>query len=416
MSLSIPLIAPAPIASSERLEVLDALRGLAILGILLLNISGFSGIEFMSPAQKASVWGAEYEQPARVFVNWFVHGKFYALFSFLFGVGFAVFLQRTGSRDGGSARLLKRRLLGLLLIGLVHSILIWFGDILVLYAMFGFLLLAFRNRSDRTLLRWVVALLLCPIVIYGAGAIAVAAMGTTPGSGANSGMGALPPFLVYAIQQFDAGGYRQIVEGNLLFTAAGWVRRIILFMLPRIFGMFLLGYLLGRRGFFRDLEAQKPLLHHVFRVGLGVGLPASAGYAWLMERAIYLPPTPLGWVMTTLESIGTPLLSLGYTAGITLLWLRPGSQRVLAWLAPVGRMALTNYLLQSLVCVAIFYGIGFDLWMRVGLAPALGISLAIFAVQIVLSRFWLAQFAFGPVEWLWRQFTYGKRVALRNQG
>lgn len=401
-----------PVSPSERFEILDVLRGLAILGILLLNISAFSGVEFMSPAQKAGVWGAEYERSARVLVNWFVHGKFYSLFSFLFGVGFAVFLQRTASRDGGSARLLKRRLLGLLLIGLVHSILIWFGDILVLYALFGFLLLAFRHRTDRTLIRWVVALLLCPIVIYGAGAIAVAATGTTPTAGANSGTGPLPPFLVHALQHFDAGGYPQIVEGNIRFTAGGWVRRIILFMLPRIFGMFLLGYLLGRRSFFRDLEAQRPVLRRVLRLGLWVGLPASAGYAWLMERAIYLPPTPLGWAMTTLESIGTPLLSLGYAAGVTLLWSRPGPQRVLAWLAPVGRMALTNYLLQSVICIAIFYGIGFGFWMQVGLVHALWISVAIFVLQIILSHFWLKRFAFGPVEWVWRQFTYGKRVAL----
>ena len=99
----------------------------------------------------------------------------------------------------------------------------------------------------------------------------------------------------------------------------------------------------------------------------------------------------------------------------SLLWSRPGPQRVLAWLAPVGRMALTNYLLQSVICIAIFYGIGFGFWMQVGLVHALWISVAIFVLQIILSHFWLKRFAFGPVEWVWRQFTYGKRVALTRQ-
>ncbi len=402
-----------PVSPAERFEILDVLRGVAILGILLVNISAFSGYEFVPAADKPALWGAEHDLMARMFVNLFVHGKFYSLFSFLFGVGFAVFMQRTDARDGGSARLLKRRFLGLLLIGLVHTFLIWFGDILMLYALFGFALLLFRHRSERTLVRWIAALLLCPIVIYGVGVIVLSALHIAPPPGASGGgIGPLPPFLVRAVEQFRSGGYWEIVQGNAAFTAGGWIRRIVLFMLPRILGMFLLGFLVGRRGLFRDLEAQRPLLRRVFQLGLFVGLPASAGYAWLMERAVYLPPTPLGFVQTTLESIGTPLLSLGYVAGIALLWMHPGARRTLSVLAPVGRMALTNYLMQSFICIGIFYGIGLGLFLKVGLIHALWMAVSIFVAQVVLSHLWFTRFAFGPVEWIWRQFTYGKRVPL----
>lgn len=412
MNSPLEALAARPIAQSERFEILDVLRGFAILGILLFNMGAFSGHDLHPAALDPDLWGGAYERPARLFINLFIHGKFYSLFSFLFGIGFAVLMQRAEARDGGATQLLKRRFVGLLLIGLVHTFLIWFGDILTVYALFGFALLAFRRQPDRALIRWIAALLLCPIVIYGVGALGAIASGLSPGPGADSGMGALPPFLAAAVEHFRSGGYLDIVRGNVAFTAGGWVRRLMLFMLPRIFGMFLLGYLAGRRGLYRDLEAERPLLWKVLQLALLVGLPASAGYAWLMERAIYLPPTPTGWLMTTLESVGTPLLSLGYVAGLSLAWLNPGMQRALSLLAPVGRMALTNYLLQSVIGIAIFYGIGFGLLLRVGLVHGLWMALVVFTLQVVLSHLWLKRFAFGPVEWGWRQFTYRKRVAL----
>jgi uncharacterized protein len=398
-------VATAPVASTERMDVLDVIRGVAVFGILLVNIYAFSGYGFISEIQKRALPGAGLDWLTNELIGFLVEGKFYCLFSFLFGVGFSVFIQRAPAV--GAVRLFKRRLTGLLLIGLVHAILIWFGDILATYAVLGFALIPFTRRDDRTVLRWGAAMLLLPIFLYAVlMGLASFAPPQPPPSPTESG---LPPILATAIAGIAHGNYIDLVRGNIIFTIANIIRRLILMFFPRVLGMFLLGFYAGRRGVFADLGAHAALLRRVCVIGFAIGLPVSF-FASSLATDVPGQPDLRGFVETILQSIGSPALALAYAAGLSLLFRRrAGAMRIFA---PVGRMALTNYLAQSVAGVLIFYGIGLELFGRVSLTAAVAGSAGFFVLQMIGSRLWLSIALFGPAEWLWRAFTYGKRFPL----
>lgn len=398
-------VVTAPVAAAERIDVLDVLRGVAVLGILLVNIDGFIGYG-LAPAAASQPAGARFDDLAGFLVEFLIQGKFYCLFSFLFGVGFAVFVQRASARGADAVRLFKRRLCGLLLIGAIHTFLIWYGDILTTYALIGFGLIPFLRRGDRAVLRAALLWLASPAAFYLV-LFAVARLAPAP---AAQGSGDLPPVLANAVQAFAHGSYADIVKGNLAFTVANVVRRLVLMFFPRVFGMFLLGLYAGRANLFAHLDAHAPLLRRICAFGFGIGLPLAFVGAALGDSGSPRPPTWWGLLEMIVESIATPSVALAYASAICLLFRR--FRNVALVLAPVGRMALSNYLMHSVAGIAIFYGIGAGYYGRVSLTFALLGCVAFFALQIVLSRLWLSAASFGPAEWLWRVFTYGKRVPL----
>ena len=215
------------------------------LGILLVNVESFIGYGFL-PAVSRRSSGLRQRRAAAFLVEFLVQGKFYCLFSFLFGVGFAVFIQRASARGIDAVRLFRRRLLGLLLIGLIHSLLIWYGDILTTYALIGFGLIPFVRKDDRARaargrdLARVAGRLLS--AVDGCRGAAPAPASAPPADGGDG----LPPFLASAVQSFAHGSYPEVVRGNVLFTGANVVRRFVLMFFPRVFGMFLLGFYAGR--------------------------------------------------------------------------------------------------------------------------------------------------------------------------
>jgi uncharacterized protein len=399
------------------MDVLDVIRGVAVFGILLVNIYAFSGYGFISEIQKRAIPGSGFDPLTNKLIAFLVEGKFYCLFSFLFGVGFSVFIERASARalalraSGGeqgadAIRLFKRRLLGLLLIGLVHTTLIWFGDILATYAVLGFALIPFTRRDDRTVLRWGVAMLLLPIALYTV-LMGLASFAPPPApSPASTG---LPPILATAIDGIAHGNYIDLVRGNIIFTIGNVIRRLLLMFFPRVLGMFLLGFYAGRRSVFADLDAHAALLRRVCVLGFAIGLPVSL-VASALTTDVPRPPDLRGLAETILQSIGSPALALAYAAGLCLLFRR--LPRVMLMLAPVGRMALTNYLAQSVAGVLLFYGIGLQMFGRLSLTAVVGGAAVFFVVQMIASRLWLSIALFGPAEWLWRSFTYGKRLPL----
>jgi uncharacterized protein len=407
-----------PVASTERMHVLDVVRGVAVFGILVVNIYAFSGYGFISEVQKRAIPGAGFDSLTDELIGFLAEGKFYCLFSFLFGVGFSVFIKRASAGSPGTdahgakvgpdaVRLFKRRLTGLLLIGLVHSSLIWFGDILATYAVIGFALIPFVRRDDRTVLRWGAIMLLLPIALYAVlMGLAGFAPPQTPPSPAEAG---LPPILATAIDGIAHGNYFDLVRGNVIFTIANVFRRLLLMFFPRVLGMFLLGFYVGRRGVFADLDGHATLLRRVCAVGFAVGLPVSF-FASALATDVPGPPDLRGLAETILQSIGSPALALAYAAGLCLLFRR-APWPMLA-LAAVGRMALTNYLAQSVAGVLIFYGIGLEMFGRLSLMAVVAGSAAFFVLQMIASRLWLSIALFGPAEWLWRTFTYGRRFPL----
>lgn len=388
-----------PGVPAERIAALDVVRGVAVGGILLANILVFFGLMFAPTSIIASMPTAAIDATAQFVGHVLVEGKFYSVFSLLFGIGFGVQLARGG--DGALPRF-RRRLWVLVLIGAAHALLIWAGDILLLYALLGFTLPWFARRSDRALLQWVLGLLAAPTVLYLFLVVVLQLSGGVDSPGAT---GELPTSVMARFEAMGRGGVVDAWRGNLIFFVGRWIDLVISVRPPKVLGMFVLGLWLVRKGIALAPHLHRPLLVRWSLIGLGIGLPANLAAAWLMADWPYMAPSPGALAAVTLQGLGVPLLALGYAATLALLVV--DGRRGVGAFAPVGRMALTNYLMQSIIGVTLSYGFGIGLWWRVGAATAMAIAVAVFVVQIVLSAWWLSRHPMGPMEWAWRRLSRG---------
>lgn len=388
-----------PVSPTERIQVLDVLRGIAIGGILIGNMQWFSGYGMMPPQLTAAA--ASYDQITTYLVHVLVEGKFYSIFSFLFGIGFAMQMAKAAERGDTRAGHFRRRLFWLLVIGVLHAVFLWAGDILSVYAVVGFVLILFRNRTDMTLLRWAAMLLAVPVVTYAILLSLFLAFAPPDVAATIASAQAEQWSTSFAIVQ--QGSYFEILTGyNPQYLLGRWAGLIIQMRLPKILAMFLLGMYAYRRGYFQDVAANLPFIRKVVIYGLTFGLAGNLLFAWLAGNEAPFPPSIAG-------------LALGIAAAVLLLWQGDLTKQPLAIFAPVGRMAMTNYLLQTVVCVTIFYGYGFQQFSRFGALKATLMALAIVIFQLIASTIWLRYFAYGPMEWIWRQLTYRKRLPLLRQ-
>lgn len=393
-----------PTALTERMEILDVLRGFAILGILLVNMGAYNSPWIYLMNADVAWWTSGIDRLAEGMIQFVAQGKFYSLFSFLFGLGFAIQMIRAEARGAGFVPLYRRRLLALLMIGLLHAFLLWYGDILNTYALLGFLLFLFRKRQPKTILRWAVGLLIL-----------------------NAGVFLLFLFLMDPAQMQE--GFRLAIDSSVKAYAHGsWADSMVqragdaMFIIfggligagPSIFAMFLLGLYAGKRDFFRNPTEHLPLVRKLNRWGLALGLVGNTAFVVGFELAEPMVVSLPGILSALGMAVGVPALFTFYVTAIVLLYQRPAWKRRLNWLAPVGRMALTNYLLQSVVCTMIFYNYGLGYYGKVGPALGLVFTAVIYLLQIPLSILWLKHFRFGPMEWFWRSLTYGKLQPLRN--
>ena len=392
---------------------------MAILGILLINMQlFFSPMSLMMLGR--DWWPGLADQVVKVLLQFFAQGKFYTLFSLLFGLGMAIQMQRAEARGRSFPGFFSRRLFWLLVIGLVHAFLIWFGDILGQYALLGFALLLFRRRKDTTLVVWIVVLMLVPLILFGGlfGLMELARL--NPEAAAEierqiaEGNQANLALAEEARDVYAAGGYAEIL--SVRAREVGLIYRFLLFGGPGILAMFLIGFLLGRRGFFRDLETRLPGLLRWTPVLLVVGVAANAAVVVTHRFVNPMEPSPLMMLQQAGFLLGGPSFCLLYVAGLASLYRRERWRRRLRWLAPVGRMALTNYLTHSIVFTTMANSYGLGLYGRISFTVGLGMTLAIYAAQIGLSRWWLRRFRFGPAEWLWRSLTYFRPQPMRRQG
>jgi len=386
----------------ERIQALDVLRGVAVGGILFANVLVFFGMFILPPDRAAALPTVAGDTVALFFERVFVEGKFYSVFSLLFGIGFGVQLAR-----GGDAALprFKRRLRILLAIGTIHAFLIWAGDILMLYALLGFTMPWFARQSNHALVRWTVILLAVPTTLY---AVALAVW-TLVGSGAaqtppDSG----PPNIVAIFEAIGTGGVKEALIGNLVLLAGRWADLFATVRFPKVLGMFVLGLWTVRNGLALSPAGHRATLARLSLLGWGIGLPANVIAAWAFQHWSYLPPTARAFLGVAMQGVGIPMLALGYAATIGLLVV--DGRRFVTLFAPVGRMALTNYLMQSITCVGLSYGFALGLWWRIGASTAMVIAAAIVVLQIPLSAWWLSRFRFGPIEWIWRRLTYGPAI------
>jgi|TARA_B110000438_G_scaffold82016_1_gene81834 uncharacterized protein len=417
-----------PVVESDRIESLDVLRGFSLLGILLLNIIGFG---FVAAAYTAP--GLLIEDSNDLFawalIELTAEGSMRGIFSILFGAGVILFL---GNRREGRGWLHAKRTTWLLLFGLFNGyILLWTGDILVTYALAGFALYFFRNLEGRTLLRLAVGLTVL-ITLYNTGihfglkylsanvetAIATQAAGQpVPQDVAdladqwNAFESEYAPTTEAIAQEISARG--ESYHSAFLWTAKH--NTVILkgslwsFLLPDALVMMILGMALFKLGVLQGQLARDRYAKMAI-VGFTMGFSINGFEIWfahqsqfdLIDAFLKLAPTyHLGRMAVTLGWIGL------------LLWLIKGgwqSSRLVA----VGRMALTNYLMQSLICMLVFTGAGFGWVAQTSLWQVYGIVLPIWLLQLWLSPWWLARFYYGPVEWLWRAMTYGAVPTLRR--
>jgi len=380
-----------------RIESLDALRGFAIFGILLINIQVFSGYAFIAGEGRSGLAWATWDEPLNRVLDVLVLAKFYSLFSLLFGYSFAMLADKVGD---GAVRLHLRRMAGLLVIGLAHSILLWPWDILLLYALVGLILAAFLHRSPITLVAWAMALLTAVAIMTGYGP----ALGLPQGRGAYA-----TRVLQDSVPALAGGSYPEVLRANLNLTLSVFVEWVQGLRPMRVLAMFLLGAAAARMQLLHRDCAHRWILWAAALIGLALGLPLAIAEIMMepdgtVQRAILL----------IADALGAPLLAIGYAATLVLLW--QSSVSILAWtrrsLAPVGRMALTNYLLHSAVCVPLFYGFGLGWFADWSLTSLVVLALVFFLAQLILSHLWLSMFTQGPVEWLWRWQIKGRRPAL----
>ena len=395
-----------PTSERERHVILDALRGFALLGIALANYPEFALWTFLSSEQQAALPTANADQVARYLQYLLIDGKFYTIFSLLFGIGFSLILQRH------SIALFLRRMLILAAIGFCHMMFLWSGDILLLYAVGGMLLPLFVKFSDNVLL-WIAAtLILLPV-----------------------GLDAMTEFLGvdFARPFYDAWWNAASAQGITEENFASWLRDVhnysgmFAFLiqgafertwefvsghrLPKVLGLFIIGYLIGKHRLYAHLATLPS--GKICRWSTVIGLPTSLLYAWSATDG-----HPWGLTIHSLLYAASVIpLALAYITGMCMLYVyrQKSLQNVFAYMAAPGRMALTNYISQSIVGIMLFYGLGLGLGTTFGLVTIEITAVLVFFLQIVVSTFWLRYFSFGPLEWIWRMLTYGRYFRIQKQ-
>jgi uncharacterized protein len=397
-----------PVSISERIQFIDVLRGMALFGILAANMRAF-----VAPLDAYGEIGALFHSridiAAQAFIDAFIQGKFISIFSFLFGMGFAIQLSRAEARGARFLSFYPRRLLALALFGLVHGIFIWAGDILLTYALSGAILLLFRNRQQKTLLWWAGSLFALPIVVNSVFLALYFSRWRRPWM--NPKPPDVPKFLS-VIHIYAHGTARQIMAQNWV----EWKHQ-----LPTVgfaiyaTGLFLLGMWVWRAGIVQHLEEYKPILRKVCAWCLPIGLAMSIYYAVVMAIVTPGHVSMWAWFAQIMWLPGSHILAAGYMSGLALLFLEGNWRNRLMPFAAVGRTALTNYLMQSVICTLFFYHYLTGWFGRIGPALALVPTVILYGAQVGISNWWLQRYRFGPMEWLWRGMTYGKFPSMRKE-
>ncbi len=402
-----------PLPVNERILTLDIVRGFALLGILIMNMPGFTN-SFFIEADGSHLWTQPWDQGAELVRDMLFSGKFNSMFSLLFGIGFTIQLGRLQQREPERATAIyTRRLLALFAFGLIHAMVFWTGDVLHIYALLGFLLLLLRNVSNRTV---VVLIALC--LLYPAVSGIVRLLVVTP---------EMVKADTVVFQAWEASNNAAYGHGSFLAAAAEHAREVLFFYTyPRaIWGTvgfyvlmtttMLIGFLIGRNGWVRRIPELMPLIKRLQWWALGIGIVCALIFGILGEMNRAPGPSPIKIVISIAYVVCRISLMMFYVLTITRLAQLPAWQRIFAPMAAAGRMPLTNYLMQTLIATTIFYGWGFGMWGRMGPAAGLALSFAIFfAVQVPLSLWWLKRFDMGPMEWVWRYLTYGHRPAMTH--
>lgn len=401
-----------PISSAERVFELDLVRGMALLGILVMNMPGFAA-SFYSGMAGFEIWTSWWDEWTALLRNVLFSGKFNSMFSLLFGIGFALQLQRLIERRGSQGiRIYVRRLAGLFLFGAIHMLVFWTGDVLHMYALLGVLLLLLRNCSDRTIITLIVLSLLFPVVNGFFKMVAFDADHIEHLSRA---------FNAWLASNDAAYGHGSFVEAMrehsreawFLYTDPASIEYTASFYVQLMTTM-LLGFLIGRHRFVERIGALMPRILQIQYASLVIGVATALLLAYGEKTVSPFEPPPGSILVSLCYGVCRLALMIFYVTTLVRLARSDVWRARFAPLASVGRLPLSNYLLQTAIATTIFYGWGLGFWNRGGPLSWLLLALAIyFAVQVPLSRWWLARFQYGPMEFLWRWMTYGRTMSGR---
>ena len=396
-----------PVAPQERIGALDLLRGWAMFGVLWSNLNDGYGTRKAVTALDHALWWTQ---------QWLLESRFYSLLILLFGIGFGIQLIRADSRATDLRNTYYRRSAALLAIGVVHGTLIWSGDILTIYALVAFALVMFRTASTRRIL-------VAAALLWFVGPIIVRELMFL------SGLRFPLPFLSRATRTaiYAHGTWLQI-ERARVGEYTDWLGHFGLPSYVSILASFLIGLWSIKSGYLRRVIDESRATRRLLALAL---VAAAIGYArWQLADTLWpLRPPPnrvAGFPYPYFQYImarqfvlkffdwATEGTALAYACILLLIWQRPRGERLLRPLAATGRMALTTYLTQSIVCTLLFYSYGLGWYGSVGFTGMFLITLILFACQMAASTWWLARFRYGPAEWVWRTLTYGRAPAMQK--
>ena len=380
-----------PIAPADRIAAIDIVRGIALFGVMAINVATIFRVSIFERFLPDGGDGTWLDRALYSILMVGIDLKAFALFSLLFGVGLAIQYDHLSATSRRTA-LLVRRLAFLMLIGAVHLVLIWNGDILFEYAIAGFVVLPFL--FCRLPILTLVGTVLLAVFLVASFLPELASMPSRTWMIHN---------VAQATRIYGSGGIAEVLAFRIHELPAFLPLHV--FMFPRTVALMLIGAAAWRADLFQTGSRANRCLPLVAVIGLLAGgvLAVSQGNGWLR----------LGWrADLSLERLSTTLLACGYGAAIVWASNKARARKLLAWAAPIGRMAFTNYLMQSVIFGWVFYGYGLGLFGKLGVAAALAIGIGVYILQVVFSAYWLQRFLYGPVEWLWRSAMYGTRQPL----
>jgi uncharacterized protein len=405
----------------ERIATLDIVRGVAVMGILAMNIVGFAMPfqAYMNPVALGPV--GEADLASWIFSFILVDGKMRGLFSFLFGASMLLVIEQARAKGEPADIIHYRRMAWLLFFGLVHLYLVWFGDILVGYALVGMIAYLFRDLPQRALIGWAAGLLIVQLLILAglaAGAAVLQQGAAAPGAsaaaiaewrGLESQFGVLSAEAKAEEFALHRGGYGGILADRVRDHALAPIKGLGLFGWETL-AYFLLGMAAYRSGFLTGRWSAAGYRRAAL-IGFGIGIPAYALLAWLLVRDGFSVPAILALSMAATVPLRPPMVAA--TAALIILATRRGGWLV-DRIAAAGRAAFTNYLGTSLVMTTLFYGYGLGLFGSLGRAELWLVVVAMWGLMLLWSKPWLERFRYGPLEWLWRSLARGRPQPMRR--
>ncbi len=402
-----------PLDEKRRIVDIDIVRGFALFGVLLVNVVYFNTTFSATLVGKVSLLNplgldSGLDQVMAVLISFLAEGKFYTIFSFLFGLGFYIFISRAEDKGLSSRPLFKRRMFLLLIFGMLNLILVWWGDILHVYALGGFILLIFKDKPVNVLKRWVLIFLafatILSLLIFSSSPLLIQQLGEDIYYMISSDL------LKTSFEVFKHGSYLEII-GFRLGNEIPYLLVYLIFIIPKTVAMFLIGIIAGRLKIFEDIEGNYNLIRKVWKVtgiigGFSLIAILISGYPFISVSEIIQNSL----VYTFFFEIGTVVISLFYITTLLKLLRTKLVAKLLYPLQYVGRMALTNYLMQCIICSLVFYGHGLGHVGEISVVGGIIFTIFLFILQTLYSYLWFKRFKFGPFEWIWRKHTYGKVV------